>query len=89
MNSLHRFSRWERIYCPDVRFRNEAQTIRNVNGKLIRVKRSGYDTGSHDSERDLDSWSDWDMVVQNDGSLADLYDLVEYAIVPLILEGEE
>ena len=25
MNSLHRFSRWERIYCPDVRFRNEAQ----------------------------------------------------------------
>ena len=57
---------------PDVRFRNEAEAIRNAGGLLIRLNRPGGGGSLHASETDLDEWTDWDLVVNNDGSISDL-----------------
>lgn len=65
------------VVVPDVRFQNEVQAVRDQGGLLWRVERPGTALGEHESERLLDGWSDWDAVIQNDGTLADLYAQVD------------
>jgi len=61
----------------DVRFRNEAQWIKEAGGSLWRIQREeplediGRDA-THASETNLDHWRDWDQVVDNDGTLDEL-----------------
>lgn len=62
----------ERVVIPDVRFRNEAEAVKARGGFLIRIDRPGHHGDSHESERDLDGWTDWDLVVSNSGSLVEL-----------------
>lgn len=61
-----------RVVVPDVRFPGEAQMVRELHGRLIKVLRPGYDGDDHQSERALDTWEDWDCVVVNDGTLDEL-----------------
>lgn len=62
------------IVCPDVRFKNEAETIRKVDGKLFRVRRRSLaEEDNHASETELtDSNFGYDDWIDNDGSLEDL-----------------
>jgi len=59
----------------DVRHINEAEFIKKENGFLIRIIREsenkihGID---HESETGLDAYKDFDMIVENNGSLEDL-----------------
>jgi hypothetical protein len=62
----------DRVVVPDVRFRNEAEAIKARGGFLIRIDRPGHAGDSHESERDLDGWEEWDLVVSNSGSLVEL-----------------
>lgn len=69
----------ERVYVPDVRFPHEAEWIRSLGGKLVRLElgdrpgRLQHDRshkGSacpacHVSETALDNWKDWDAVIVN------------------------
>ena len=63
----------------DVRFKNEAQAIKDRHGILIRIegdpaeirKNSKRDI-THPSEIDLDDWKDWDVIIDNKGSLEEL-----------------
>lgn len=55
----------------DCRFPNEAQSIIDRGGVLIRVNRN-QDTGPHPSETALDDWSQWHYVIDNRGSLDEL-----------------
>jgi hypothetical protein len=69
-------SRW---VITDVRFPNEADFIKEVLGGLIcRVDREDRDLGgrdpNHPSETALDEYTDWDYILDNNGSLQDLYD---------------
>jgi hypothetical protein len=64
-----------RLVIPDTRFPNEAQRVRDLGGRLLRVTRPGYESVAargHESESALDGWTDWDGDLTNDGSLADL-----------------
>ena len=68
---------------PDCRFKNEAAFGKNNNAVLIRVngdpigtrKNSTRDL-NHKSETDLDDYEGWDWMIENEGSLEDLYDKV-------------
>ncbi|MEX0595953.1 MAG: hypothetical protein WD512_05575 [Candidatus Paceibacterota bacterium] len=71
----------------DVRFPNEAQVIKDRNGILIRINRTTNNSlinndihavtnWQHPSETSLDSYDNWDYVVENDGSLEDLLNKV-------------
>lgn len=54
------------VVLSDMRFAEEAEAVRRRGGHLIQIRRTGFMGGdSHRSERELDSWDDWDYVVHN------------------------
>lgn len=61
------------VIVPDLRFQNEYNAIRNLDGITIRINRPGLVTMNHVSETQLDN-STWDFVVENDGSIDELRD---------------
>lgn len=64
---------WPDWIITDCRFKNEAQAIREKGGILIRINRDIERANTtHASETDLDDWTDWDHVIDNNGTLVDL-----------------
>jgi len=61
----------------DIRYPNEAESVRERNGVLIRIHRDNPDlpnsVANHPSETSLDMWTDWDYVVDNNGTYKQLY----------------
>jgi hypothetical protein len=67
------------IVVDDVRFENEAQAIRDLGGKLIKIKRTNqFSTvaDDHVSEQELDD-SLFDHVIINDGTLEELENKID------------
>lgn len=61
------------VVITDVRFRNEVDAVRAAGGMLLRVNRpSVVSTDTHPSETALDDYDEFDAVLVNDGSVADL-----------------
>lgn len=60
----------------DARFHNELEAIRGAGGLLVRIDRPGVGSDprvdAHPSEQEWTSWR-FDVVLQNDGSLADFH----------------
>lgn len=58
----------------DVRFLNEIESVKKRNGILVKVQRDEVDNNgdSHLSETELDYFADWDYIIDNNGTLADL-----------------
>lgn len=64
-------------YFTDVRFPNELQAVKDRGGITIRLQRGGGNTGNHPSETGLDNSLDkFDYVVDNDGTIEELYNKV-------------
>jgi hypothetical protein len=60
------------VVVTDVRFPNEAQAIKDLGGRIIRITRPHFGpTNPHPSETALDDWT-FDHHVVNDGDLGDL-----------------
>jgi hypothetical protein len=75
-------SGFEDVIITDVRYKNEAEYVKNNGGVLIHIKRSSVDKihgMTHESETSLDDLpSDYFHIeIQNDGTLEDLYDIAE------------
>lgn len=79
------------ILIPDLRFKNEAQYSKQKGAILIRINGDplGHNKNSkrntnHISETDLDDWTDWDYIIDNNSSLKDLehkvYDILSKII---------
>ena len=60
-----------RMVVPDVRFPDEAQAIRDLGGKIIRVYRPGSKRDPHPSEAMVDS-IEYDHAIANAGDLREL-----------------
>lgn len=58
----------------DVRFPNEVEAIKDRSGIMIRINRPETDSnaGTHLSETALDDYQDWDIVINNNGTIEDL-----------------
>ena len=66
----------DRVVITDVRFENEAGAVKNIGGKLWRVKRLGFGpVNDHISESELDGYK-VDQIFVNNGTLEDLETLV-------------
>ena len=83
------------LFVTDVRFPNEADLIKELGGKMIRVTRRTevYDTypngiDAHASETALDDYPDYDYVLDNDKSRDILIDAVEKMLHTLDLYAE-
>jgi hypothetical protein len=65
------------IVITDVRFKNEADRIKELGGQIWRIERSGVSAvNDHISEHDLDNW-EFDAYIHNNSSLEDLYFAVD------------
>ena len=71
----------ERVAFTDLRFENEADEIRNLGGKVIRIDRAVAglegEAGTHASENGLNDYPHWDYILDNNGNLQELYDNVD------------
>jgi hypothetical protein len=84
------------VIIPDVRFDNELTIIKEVKGKLIRVLRTSTDTKArkvgiqnHTSETDQEQFSNelFDVLINNKGTLKDLYEVVDVTAVGFANSG--
>jgi hypothetical protein len=67
----------DKVVFADVRYKNEADAIRNLGGPVVRVARDGVGpANNHSSEHDLNTY-DFDLVVANNGSLDDLWTFID------------
>lgn len=76
-----------RIVITDVRFKNEFARVQSENGLMIDISRADRlidRDPNHISEVDLDG-ANWDYVVENNGSISELCDVVDGIIRDEIL----
>lgn len=86
------------IYCSDVRFINEFQSLKNNGWILVKINRNidslneikRIDNGNinHISETELDNFDDhnWDYIIENNGTIKDLYNNLDYIINDISLK---
>jgi len=60
-----------RVIVTDLRFMNEAQAVRDMGGKIVKVIRGGCHGDRHRSEREIDMLA-VDYIILNNGSYEDL-----------------
>lgn len=71
------------ITAPDCRFRNEANALKSRGFTLVKINRPDKNKGdigrdpNHISEIDLDNYEKWDYVVENNGTLDELYTKID------------
>lgn len=72
------------ILVDDVRFVNELNIIKKHGGFFVKIERPGFDgANNHSSENSLDDYNNWDLVIQNDGSLEQFKQQAEELVLPL------
>ena len=77
-STLHRSKR--KTIISDCRFFNEAQAIKNNNGKIIFISRKDIPFGQHQSEKEMEQMLNdgvFDYVIENNGSLKDLFNQIK------------
>lgn len=73
------------VLVDDVRFVNELNIIKKHGGTFIKIERPGFNgANNHSSENSLDHYSDWNLVIQNDGSLEQFKQQAEVMILALL-----
>ena len=65
---------WSNYIIADVRYPNEVKAIKERNGILLRIDRKGAGAGNHSSETALDDYKEWDVHIENNGSIEDLFE---------------
>lgn len=70
---------------PDVRFQNEANFLLGKGAQLWKIERDipPDDFSEHPSETALDDFTGWTGVINNNGSLQDLYTKVDQLTIPV------
>lgn len=70
------------VIC-DVRFQHEVDSIKSKGGKIIRVNRDSLtNSDNHKSELEMDLITGVDYVIENNGTLEDLYNNLDLNITP-------
>lgn len=72
-----------KLVFSDVRFKNEAATVKELGGLLVRVHRPGFSDcpAYHVSETELEDHA-WDVELHNDGDLTELHEVVRALFTP-------
>ena len=71
---------WSNYIIADVRYPNELEAIKERDGVLIRIDRKGAGAGNHSSETALDNYKEWDVHIENNGSIEDLFEAMKIFI---------
>ena len=71
---------WSNYIIADVRYPNELDAIKERNGVLLRIDRKDAGAGNHSSEIALDDYKEWDVHIENNGSIEDLFEAMNIFI---------
>ena len=71
---------WSNYIIADVRYPNELDAIKERNGVLLRIDRKDAGAGNHSSEIALDNYKEWDVHIENNGSLESLFEAMKVFI---------
>ena len=71
---------WSNYIIADVRYPNEVEAIKERNGILLRIDRKDAGAGNHSSETALDNYKEWDVHIENNGSIEDLFEAMKIFI---------
>ncbi len=80
------------VVITDVRFPNEAQMIKDMGGTVIRVHRDFPDeisNAKHSSELEMENYKNWDYVINNNGTLEELYKKTDEIYTNILLRTVE
>jgi len=73
------------LIITDLRYPNEAQAVHDNGGYCIKVKRD-VPQSNDVADTALDGYEHWDVVLDNNGSMKDLYATIEKVLVPLVTD---
>lgn len=73
----HHLDSYKPVVVPDCRFPNECDAILRSGGLVYRVDRPSVEKDGHESENALNTYDKWTGVIDNSGSLVDLYGSIE------------
>ena len=71
---------WTNYIIADVRYPNEIKAIKERNGILLRIDRKDAGAGNHSSETALDDYKEWDVYIENNSSIKDLFEAMKIFI---------
>lgn len=74
------------LIISDLRFKAEWESVKELNGKVLLIQRNICKPGSHASEREIQELQDnnaFDLVIQNNGTLKDLFKSIKKLYVKL------
>lgn len=71
---------WTNYIIADVRYPNEIKAIKERNGILLRIDRKDAGAGNHSSETALDDYKEWDVHIENNDSIEDLFEAMRIFI---------
>ena len=67
------YSRDSIVAIPDLRYPNEVKRVREEGGLLVKVLRPGVEPRDTVADQALINFHDWDYILNNDGTIADLH----------------
>ena len=70
----------DNIIIADVRFPNEVEAVKERGGIVFRIERPGAGAGNHISETALDDYHGFDYIIDNVGTLEDLFNQVKFIV---------
>lgn len=69
------------VVVSDVRFANEVEAIHKMGGLVVKVHRHGMDdSDNHSSEKQMDSITDYDYLIENDATLGEYLEKVRVTV---------
>lgn len=63
----------DKVVISDMRFKNERDLVDEMGGKLILIKRPGYEASGHISETGLGEESEYNVTIDNNSTIKDLF----------------
>lgn len=72
----------------DLRFANEAEALRALGARLVRVERQAAPAFQNPADTALDGYSGWDAVLRNDGTFSELGTKVGQLLKQLFPDGD-
>lgn len=72
------------IIISDLRFQEEMDYLRNNNYFLIKINRKNHSIINDKSETEQEKFSNFDFIIDNNGTLTDLRDQIKDKMIPLL-----
>jgi len=72
------------VIVTDLRFQEEMDYLKNNGYFLIKVNRKEHSIINDKSETEQESFSDFDFVIDNNGTLSDLRDVIREKMIPIL-----